>query len=284
MKKDNLTALLSFVIVGACLGMGYYVQDNLEKNNYSGSISDQLRETELTEAASEYVTSENITASETTASVSVSTVSSAASVSVTTAITTVVSETSVSDTVTEITESEQTSQEEKNTETAEPSAAPEPEHREEHQPETEPPRTEPPVQAEPEYQPGSVPESATEFQREVVRLVNEFRAENDVGLLACTEEFNRGADIRAAEICGYFSHQRPDGREWYTVFTDLGLSPGCFGENIAAGSSTPQDVFDQWVNSTEHRKNMLNSEYKVIGIGYAKTDSDYQHYWVQLFG
>ena len=56
------------------------------------------------------------------------------------------------------------------------------------------------------------------------------------------------------------------------------------GENIAAGSATPETVVKQWMNSPGHRANILNSDYEELGVGYAyKSGSEYGHYWVQMF-
>jgi uncharacterized protein YkwD len=165
----------------------------------------------------------------------------------------------------------------------EPPRRPEPEPQPQPEPEPEP---EPQPEPEPEPAP-SIPDSASEFQRALFRLVNQRRSEVGVGLLQCTELYNSGASIRASEITEKFDHIRPGGeeREWYTIFTDLGIPAGYMGENIAAGSSTPEDVFNQWCDSPQHYANMINGNYKYIGIGYFnKPDSEYQHYWVQLFG
>ena len=39
------------------------------------------------------------------------------------------------------------------------------------------------------------------------------------------------------------------------------------GENIAAGYSTPEQVVQGFMNSPEHRANILNPNYHDIGVG-----------------
>ena len=91
------------------------------------------------------------------------------------------------------------------------------------------------------------------------------------------------ADIRAKELTVLFSHTRPDGRDCFSIFgSKQGKIYG--GENIAAGSSTPEAVVNQWMSSPGHRENILNGKYRYLGVGYAYDgNSEYAHYWVQLF-
>ena len=63
------------------------------------------------------------------------------------------------------------------------------------------------------------------------------------------------------------------------------MRAGSVAENIAAGRSTAQAVVDDWMQSTGHCQNIMNSGLRVIGIGYAfNQSSTYSHYWTQNFG
>jgi uncharacterized protein YkwD len=55
------------------------------------------------------------------------------------------------------------------------------------------------------------------------------------------------------------------------------------GENIAYGQSTIDEVMTAWMNSTGHRKNILNKNFTHAGFGYART-SDGRPYWCAQFG
>ena len=56
------------------------------------------------------------------------------------------------------------------------------------------------------------------------------------------------------------------------------------GENAAAGASSPQEVMDVWMNSPGHRQNILNPDFRYLGVGYAYvSDSQYNNYWIQIF-
>ena len=82
----------------------------------------------------------------------------------------------------------------------------------------------------------------------------------------------------------YFSHDDPQSptRSWDQRIRDCGYEGGA-GENIAYGYRTPQEVFQGWLNSPGHRKNIENANYRVLGVGAAVGDNG-RIYWVQNFG
>jgi uncharacterized protein YkwD len=55
------------------------------------------------------------------------------------------------------------------------------------------------------------------------------------------------------------------------------------GENIAVGYWSAADVCREWMASDEHRANILNRHFGLIGVGYART-GDGRTYFVQDFG
>jgi uncharacterized protein YkwD len=69
------------------------------------------------------------------------------------------------------------------------------------------------------------------------------------------------------------THSDPDGDTLDKRLTQAGYCPGCkfFGENIrwASGSPTAQQTVDAWMASTGHRNNILNANFREIGVGVA---------------
>ena len=123
-----------------------------------------------------------------------------------------------------------------------------------------------------------------EFISEVIKLVNEERKKAGIHPLKGMIALDKAATIRAQEIKGNeknFSHTRPDGNKWYTVFAEAGLSPDVAGENLAAGQTTPEMVVGDWMASQGHKENILDSDFDYIGLGYVKYNGHY--YWAQLF-
>lgn len=117
------------------------------------------------------------------------------------------------------------------------------------------------------------------YQQQVLQLVNKERAKYGLNpLTMANENLSAAAQARAKEITQVFSHTRPNGSDCFTALREYGVS-GYYtaGENIAAGQRTPAEVVDDWMHSSGHRANILNSNYTQLGVGYVNG------YWVQLF-
>ncbi len=91
---------------------------------------------------------------------------------------------------------------------------------------------------------------------EVLRLVNQNRAQQGLAALKMDPELQAAAMLRAAETSLFFSHTRPNGETCFYASAKM------FGENIAAGSSTAAGAMDQWMNSAGHRANILSSSFR----------------------
>lgn len=121
--------------------------------------------------------------------------------------------------------------------------------------------------------------SSSNYAEQVLELVNKERADAGVSALSLDDNLCKAAQVRAKEISESFSHTRPDGSSCFTVLNSYGISYSGAGENIAYGSSTSSGVMKQWMNSSGHRANILNSKWKKIGVGYDPSTKC----WVQLF-
>ena len=110
-------------------------------------------------------------------------------------------------------------------------------------------------------------------------IVNDHRREAGLPLVQMDLDLLEGAMIRAREIHDHFSHTRPDGTLFYTV------SDKAWGENIAMTHiSMAHQVMDMWMNSPGHRANILNPNWRSIGIGGVINLNNGHAGWVQLFG
>lgn len=118
--------------------------------------------------------------------------------------------------------------------------------------------------------------------REVFRLTNQERINAGLPALTYNSVLEKGAMIRAEEIIKSFSHTRPDGSKFYTVFEGT-YDYRMIGENLAAGFTSASSVVSGWMSSEGHRANILKEGYTEIGIG-IKKDKDGRLYWVQIFG
>lgn len=90
----------------------------------------------------------------------------------------------------------------------------------------------------------------------------------------------------------YFDHDskdRKNGRlkKACDIFDRIGafVNYNYLAENISAGQMTPEEVVKAWMKSPGHKKNILNKEMTLLGVGFFENeDSKYRVYWVQNFG
>jgi len=125
--------------------------------------------------------------------------------------------------------------------------------------------------------------TGSDFEMEVIRLINMQRQSAGLSPLSANAALMRGARIRAQELDSHFSHTRPNGSEWQTVLSYVGYQNTSAGENIAAGQASPSAALNSWMSSQGHRNNILDSAYTETGVG-AVQGSDGRWRWVQLFG
>lgn len=119
---------------------------------------------------------------------------------------------------------------------------------------------------------------------EVTRLVNIEREKEGLVPLTLDETLCEYANVRAEETFTEFAHSRPDGRAWYSILDDNNVDYCTGGENIAAGYKSPEVVVSAWMGSEGHRANIMNPEFRKLGVGYAYfADDPYGHYWQQMF-
>ena len=123
--------------------------------------------------------------------------------------------------------------------------------------------------------------SAAELRWDVVHSVNEIRENHGCKPLKVARKLNKSAQRHAEDMSSkdYFSHTSADGRSWVSRQRATGWKkPG--GENIARGFDSAGPVMTAWMNSPLHRKNIVNCNFRHIGVGFT-ADGEY---WVQNFG
>jgi uncharacterized protein YkwD len=105
-------------------------------------------------------------------------------------------------------------------------------------------------------------------EAQVLALVNAERAKAGVSPLAAnsalTELAEKFSDDMAAR--GFFDHTDPDGLSPWDRAAKAGVT-GLGGENIARGQADPAAVVEAWMNSPGHRANILNPDFKTLGVG-----------------
>lgn len=130
------------------------------------------------------------------------------------------------------------------------------------------------------------PSSCNTLEIEVFNLINDIRVQNGVKKLKWDPTAYTAAKTRVREIVTCWGHYRADGTRCYSVYGE-GEDPfhifSHIGENIASGQHTAKEVVDSWMNSSSHRKNILNPDFENIAIAFYEADDYYHYYWVQEF-
>lgn len=124
-----------------------------------------------------------------------------------------------------------------------------------------------------------------QWKREVLSLVNNIRANNNLGPLTWGYACEGAANIRANETIAYYSHTRPDGTSWSTACPAPNTG-GTSGENLAVGNAavSPVTTVMLWMGSDSHRANILNPDYTKLAVGFVfDPDTKYKTHWSQFF-
>lgn len=106
--------------------------------------------------------------------------------------------------------------------------------------------------------------------------MNVYRAEHQLKPLQTSEKLNQAAFLKAQDmlIQQYWAHTAPDGTEPWKWFADVGYNYTNAGENLAKNFRTARAVTDAWMNSPEHRVNVLGADYSDVGFAVVSGELD----------
>ncbi|MEW1611123.1 MULTISPECIES: CAP domain-containing protein [unclassified Streptomyces] len=125
--------------------------------------------------------------------------------------------------------------------------------------------------------------SGTSARAEVLALVNQERAKVGCSPLTTSTPLTSLAQNFSEDMAarGFFDHTDPDGDTPWDRAAQAGVQ-GLGAENIARGQADAQAVMTAWMNSDGHRENILNCDYRTIGIGVHEGSGG--PWWTQNFG
>lgn len=90
----------------------------------------------------------------------------------------------------------------------------------------------------------------------IVRLTNEYRADNGLNSVECDDDLVEGSQRWADSMkeAGELEHQ-----------------PGFYSENIAwfSNEAPPEQLVRGWIDSPPHRSNILDEEASLMGAGWS---------------
>lgn len=119
--------------------------------------------------------------------------------------------------------------------------------------------------------------------REVVNLVNQERAKAGCKALSIDDKLMLAAQRHSQDQADHktMTHNGSDGSDLRVRLKRVGYVYSQAAENVAWNQQSPAEVMTAWMNSTDHRKNILNCAYTEIGVGVARSNGPY---WTQDFG
>jgi len=105
-------------------------------------------------------------------------------------------------------------------------------------------------------------------------FTNAAREEANLSDLQLDPILSQIADQKSQDMIarGYFGHLDPDGQNVWQKVNNSGYKYLEVGENLAKNIDSEEEIVRAWLDSAEHRENLLNSEFKDVGIGVAKGD------------
>lgn len=122
----------------------------------------------------------------------------------------------------------------------------------------------------------------------MVRAINRERLRRDLRPVTYNPLLEKAAQAHAVDMLEnfYLSHKNLQGQRSGERIKQTGyIKAPCScswkywtGENIAWGQKTIREVMKDWMNSKDHRANILNPNFKEVGIGIDDV------FWVQNFG
>ncbi|WP_305788907.1 CAP domain-containing protein [Symbioplanes lichenis] len=123
-----------------------------------------------------------------------------------------------------------------------------------------------------------------DVQRQALELVNQNRRDGGCGGVSADRRLIRAANEHAADMArrGYFAHESPNGDMAGERVEGAGYRWKRYGENIARGQDSVYEVVKGWMNSPEHRENIMDCKLQQVGLGLAFAP-DRTPYWVQDF-
>ncbi|MFJ8073311.1 CAP domain-containing protein [Streptomyces sp. NPDC096176] len=144
------------------------------------------------------------------------------------------------------------------------------------------PKTQAPKPAAPKPTAPSTAAPASGDVARVVELVNSERSKAGCSPVTVNAKLTKAAQAHSEDMASHrnMSHTGSDGSDAGDRITRAGYHWSTYGENVAYGYSTPEEVMAGWMSSPGHKENILNCEFKEIGVGLAQPDD----YWTQNFG
>lgn len=120
-------------------------------------------------------------------------------------------------------------------------------------------------------------------ERDTLDLINQYRRQNGLKDLKPFSDLQEVAKLKAEDIVNnnYFAHDSDTLGTPFEMLEANNIQYKIAGENLA-GNTTPQRAVQAWINSPDHRANILEERFEYTGL-YVIDSEEYGKVFVQLF-
>lgn len=108
---------------------------------------------------------------------------------------------------------------------------------------------------------------------------NAQRSQHNESILALNTQLTSAAQAKANDMVAknYWAHTSPSGQTPWSFITAAGYQYQIAGENLAYGFSSADATITGWMNSADHRANVLDVNYQDVGFGIAQSSNFQGH-------
>ena len=100
----------------------------------------------------------------------------------------------------------------------------------------------------------------------IILLVNEYRSQNDLPPLMEHSRLKQSSRMKVEDMAegGYFSHQNSQGEGFWVFVRRAHYQYRSAAEILARGGGNERQMVDAWMDSPDHRRAILDPEFKDI--------------------
>jgi len=115
------------------------------------------------------------------------------------------------------------------------------------------------------------PDVMSRESAKIINLTNSVRQRLSLNALTPSNNLTQAAYDKAQDmlLSQYFAHNGPDGRSVKDWLASAGYRYEVAGENLAMGFAQAGDVVEAWIKSPTHYANLVDPDYREIGVGMA---------------
>lgn len=122
------------------------------------------------------------------------------------------------------------------------------------------------------------------FEQRVLQLVNAERARAGLPALGYQRQLDQASETHARHMAsvGRMAHEGIGDGDPGSRILATGFNRS-WGENVATGQVSPEQVVAEWMASPGHRRNIMDPQYRYLGVSY-EVAANGRTYWAQSFG